>query len=175
MAVTIDGTNGVTAPAISATNIIGTVAFFAFSTPPTGWLKCNGQAISRSTYSALFTAMGTAYGMGDGSTTFNVPDLRGEFIRGVDDGRGVDSGRSIGSAQLDQMQRLQGTFNSSPYTAGRSGAFAYTSSGGTVGTGSGDRGTYTFDSGNSANARVSADTTGETRPRNVALMACIKF
>lgn len=179
MSVTIDGTNGittpvVTTPVISASNITGSVSFFAFTTPPTGWLKCNGQAVSRTTYATLFAAIGTYYGAGDGSTTFNVPDLRGEFIRGLDDGRGVDSGRSIGTGQLDQMQRLQGTFNASPYTVGRTGAFTYASNAGSVGTGSGDRGTYTFDSGNSPNARVSADTTGETRPRNVALLACIK-
>ena len=175
MAVTIDGTNGVTAPAISASNIVGSVAFFAFSTAPTGWLKCNGQAVSRTTYSALFAAMGTLYGVGDGSTTFNVPDLRGEFVRGFDDGRGVDSGRSIGSAQLDQMQRLTGSFNASPYQVASAGAFTQTDNGSSVGTGAGARASTVFDSGNSPNARVSATTSGETRSRNVALLACIKF
>ena len=175
MAVTIDGTNGITTPAISASNIVGSVAFFAFATAPTGWLKCNGAAVSRSTYSALFTAMGTLYGVGDGSTTFNLPDLRGEFIRGFDDSRGVDSGRAIGTAQLDQMQRLQGSFNASPYTATSSGAFSLGASIGSVGTGGGTRNLASFDSGNSPNARVSSTTAGETRSRNVALLACIKF
>jgi len=172
--VTIDGTNGVTTPVITATNITGSVAFFAFTTPPTGWLKCNGQAVSRTTYSTLFAAIGTTYGAGDGTTTFNLPDLRGEFIRGWDDSRGVDSGRAHGSAQLDQMQRLTGQFNSGPYVVGSSGAFTQTGTAGTLGTGSGTRATTAFDSGNSPNARVSADTTGETRPRNVALLVCIK-
>lgn len=175
MTVKIDGTNGITAPAISADNIVGSVAFFAFTTAPTGWLKCNGQAISRTTYSTLFAAIGTNYGAGDGSTTFNVPDLRGEFLRGLDDGRGVDSGRGIGTSQLDQMQRLTGSFNSGPYVVGSSGAFNQTGTAGTLGTGSGTRATTAFDSGNSPSARVSADTTGETRPRNVALLVCIKY
>lgn len=71
---------------------------------PTGWLVANGQAVSRVTYAALFAAIGTTYGAGDGSTTFGIPDLRGEFLRGWDDGRGVDSGRALGSAQAQALQ-----------------------------------------------------------------------
>lgn len=78
----------------------GMVMHFANSTAPTGWLECNGAAVSRTTYAALFSAVSTLYGAGDGSTTFNLPDLRGEFIRGWDNGKGTDSGRTIGSAQL---------------------------------------------------------------------------
>jgi type II secretory pathway pseudopilin PulG len=66
---------------------------------PTGWLEANGSAISRSTYATLFSLMGTIYGAGDGGTTFNLPDLRGQFVRGYDDGRGVDSGRILGTSQ----------------------------------------------------------------------------
>lgn len=77
----------------------GLVAHFARSTAPAGWLKANGAAISRSAYAELFAALGTTYGAGDGFTTFNLPDLRGEFIRGWDDGRGVDGGRALGSWQ----------------------------------------------------------------------------
>ena len=71
---------------------------------PVGWIPADGRALSRTTYAALFAAIGTTYGSGDGSTTFNVPDLRGEFLRGWDDGRGVDSGRALGSAQAQQVQ-----------------------------------------------------------------------
>jgi phage-related tail fiber protein len=77
----------------------GTVVHFAGSVAPTGWLACNGGAVNRVAYAALFAAIGTTYGVGDGFTSFNVPDLRGEFIRGVDGGRGVDIGRALGSAQ----------------------------------------------------------------------------
>ena len=84
--------------------LVGEVAFFARSTPPSGWLKANGAAVSRTTYAALFAAIGTTFGAGDGRSTFNLPDLRGEFIRGVDDGRNVDSGRGLGTAQGDAIK-----------------------------------------------------------------------
>lgn len=71
-------------------------------TPPTGFLKENGAAISRSAYPELFAAIGTQHGSGDGSTTFNVPDSRGVTVRGLDDGRGLDPGRVLGSYQADE-------------------------------------------------------------------------
>ena len=169
----------------------GAFVFFAMNTPPTGWLKANGAAISRTTYSALFDAIGTTFGAGDGSTTFNLPDMRGEFPRGWDDGRGVDSGRSFGSAQLDQMQRITGESgrggNASGSTMGLfrtdwDGAGAIRSSsdqttrGATSTTGGPNkRIRFEFDSAFSPNARVSSTTSGETRSRNIALLACIKF
>lgn len=75
----------------------GMVAMFAGTSAPTGWLIRNGSAVSRSTYSALFSAIGITWGAGDGSTTFNLPDARGEFERGADLGRGVEPGRAVGS------------------------------------------------------------------------------
>ena len=86
----------------------GSVYTFAGATVPTGWLKCNGALLSRTTYAALFAVIGTAYGAGDGSTTFALPDLRGEFVRGFDDARGVDSGRALGSKQGDAIRNLSG-------------------------------------------------------------------
>jgi microcystin-dependent protein len=71
----------------------GVVAPFAGATAPTGWLMCYGQVVSRSTYGALFTAVGTTYGSGDGSTTFNLPDLRGRGVFGVDSMGGSAAGR----------------------------------------------------------------------------------
>lgn len=82
----------------------GAVQQFAMTAVPTGWLKCNGQVVSRTGYAALFAAIGTTWGAGDGSTTFAVPDLRGQFLRGWDDGRGVDAGRAFGSNQVDQLK-----------------------------------------------------------------------
>ena len=81
---------------------VGKISMFARSTAPSGYLKCNGAAISRTTYAALFSAIGTTFGAGDGSTTFNIPDLRGEFIRGWDDARGIDTSRVFGSWQDGQ-------------------------------------------------------------------------
>lgn len=60
----------------------GMMAIWATATPPSGWLLCAGQAITRTTYANLFTAIGTTYGAGDGSTTFNLPDLRGRVAVG---------------------------------------------------------------------------------------------
>lgn len=78
---------------------VGVLGFFATTTAPAGWLKANGAAVSRTAYAALFARIGTTFGAGDGSSTFNLPDMRGEFVRGLDDGRGVDTSRSLGSAQ----------------------------------------------------------------------------
>lgn len=64
----------------------GMIKPFAGAAAPTGYLACDGAAVSRSTYSDLFTAIGTAWGVGDGSTTFNVPDFRGKFPVGKDSG-----------------------------------------------------------------------------------------
>lgn len=71
----------------------GLEAPYAGSTAPAGWLLAYGQAVSRATYSALFTAIGTQYGVGDGSTTFNIPDLRGRTIVGKDDMGGSAANR----------------------------------------------------------------------------------
>lgn len=100
----------------------GAVQYFAMNTAPSGWLKANGQAVSRTTYATLFSAIGTTFGSGDGSATFNVPDLRGEFLRGWDDSRGIDSGRAFGSwqAQNTNKEELSMTTNangSSPIKA----------------------------------------------------------
>jgi len=71
----------------------GAVLPFAGASAPSGHLLCFGQAISRSTYSDLFTAIGTTYGVGDGSTTFNIPDLRGRVVAGQDDMGGTSANR----------------------------------------------------------------------------------
>lgn len=72
---------------------VGTVVSYAGASAPTGWLLCFGQAVSRTTYSELFTAISTTYGVGDGSTTFNLPDLRGRVVAGQDDMGGVSANR----------------------------------------------------------------------------------
>jgi microcystin-dependent protein len=71
----------------------GMVVPYAGATEPTGWLFCYGQAVSRSTYAGLFTAISTTYGTGDGSTTFNLPDLRGRVVAGQDDMGGSSANR----------------------------------------------------------------------------------
>lgn len=134
----------------------GAVLSFAMSTAPTGFLACNGSAVSRSTYAALFAAIGTTYGAGDGSTTFNLPDLRGEFIRGFDNGRGVDSGRVFGSAQSDQIKAHTHSGNILTTLGGA----------GPVEEGRGDPDWQMSTIGSFGG--------NETRPRNIALLYCIK-
>lgn len=71
-----------------------------------GFILCNGQAISRTTYSALFTAIGTSFGTGDGSTTFNVPDYRGKFLRGL----GGNSASNMYTPQAEGLPNISGGF-----------------------------------------------------------------
>jgi phage-related tail fiber protein len=162
----------------------GAVFYFAASTAPTGFLKANGAAVSRTTYAALFAVIDITYGVGDGSTTFNLPDLRGEFIRGWDDGRGVDASRAFGSAQgyatakpqTTTATRLLGDGTTTTIDASTTNPSAIgftrvskTTEGVTAGT---------IDStGSGQEIDVLQGVTGdaETRPRNVALLACIKY
>jgi phage-related tail fiber protein len=135
---------------------------------PTGWLKSDGSAVSRTTYADLFTAIGTTFGSGDGSTTFNLPDLRGEFVRGFDDGRGIDTGRAFGSAQGDAIRNITGSLVASKPQAATG---AFTVVGGQAGGADGGQSTaglYTFD------ASTVVPTADENRPRNIALLYCIK-
>lgn len=78
---------------LQTTTPIGACIDFAGTTAPAGWLLCYGQAISRTTYASLFSVIGTSFGSGNGSTTFNIPDLRGRIIAGKDDMGGTDSSR----------------------------------------------------------------------------------
>lgn len=147
--------------ALAAQIPTGTVIYMAANTTPSGFLRANGAGVSRSTYSALFSAIGTTYGAGDGSTTFNLPDLRGEFIRGFDDGRGADPGRGFGTFQNMDIQShnhivysTAGPSNTGNGSIPSSGAWAF----------------YKYN-----NLTTTSSGGAETRPRNVALLACIKF
>lgn len=185
----------------------GAVGFFAASTVPTGWLECDGSAVSRTTYAPLFAYLGTTWGSGNGSTTFNVPDFRGEFLRGWDHGKGTDSGRTFGSHQdADNAAHTHtGTTASNgahSHTTSSDGSHAHSS-----GNGAGfnlvslkaDSGSpYGYQAGgdslntasttstnglhshttNSTGAHTHTITTdsqgSEARPRNFALLPCIK-
>jgi phage-related tail fiber protein len=137
----------------------GTVIYLAGSNVPTGYLEARGQAVSRSVYNRLFGSISTIFGVGDGSSTFTLPDLRGEFIRGWDNGRGVDSGRGFGNAQSDDFKsHLHGVGHvTTGFASG--GIFA--------------RHIPTSGEGILLNNTASTGTT-ETRPRNISLFACIK-
>ncbi len=179
----------------------GAVFCMAVATIPSGYLECNGQTVNRTTYAALFAVIGTQYGAGNGSTTFEVPDLRGEFIRGFDNGKGTDSGRQIGSSQAGafgqhlhavdltttnksltgSVSHLSGSLQNNPGTA--SGIISKT--GGAAATGARSSGSasaagISIDASHDHNVTGNTDNTGstsnsnETRPRNIAMMYIIK-
>ncbi|MDF2867072.1 MAG: phage Tail Collar Domain protein [Gammaproteobacteria bacterium] len=85
-------------------SLTGIVVPFAGKNPPSGWLECDGRAVNRILEAKLFNIIGDTFGKGDGSNTFNLPDLRGEFIRGWDHERGIDPERKLGHSQEDQLQ-----------------------------------------------------------------------
>jgi len=84
-------------------NPIGAIQMFAATNAPSGWLLCNGSAVSRTTYSNLFSVIGTTYGTGDGSTTFNVPDMRQRFAFGANNSLGTTGGAQTVTLTVDQM------------------------------------------------------------------------
>lgn len=138
----------------------GSLAYFAASSAPAGYVKANGAAVSRSLYAGLFAAIGTTFGAGDGSTTFNLPDMRGEFVRGFDDGRGVDSGRVLGTAQAHDFAAHGHGYPQHDLNA------AY---------GAAQNAVLTTTGQNYGDWQTRSVGGTETRPRNVALLACIKY
>lgn len=133
---------------------------FAMTTAPTGWLKANGAAISRTgIYANLFAAIGTTFGVGDNSSTFNLPDLRGQFIRSwADDGTVYDSGRAFGTTQADELKSHTHLMYAHPATGSGGNTGSARSTDLTLGS------FYTQATGGT-----------ETRPRNIALLYCIKY
>ena len=127
-----------------------------------------GATISRTAYAQLFSVIGTAFGAGDGSTTFRLPDLRGEFLRAWDDGRGVDSGRVFGSAQAQQTDNLRSI--QTRVVGGQGYHDREIPS-------TGDFSSNTESGGESGTGIVvqARHWNRETRPRNIALLACIRY
>lgn len=158
-----EATNSITITA-SGTNAadgvpVGTIAFFGAMTAPAGWMECDGSTLQMSDYPELYQVIGTVFGT-DGSTGFKIPDLRAEFLRGWDHGRGVDIGRGFGTPQADEFKSHTHTMTYNETSLG-----------------SGDE-PWSFDSGpgyQSTPERETKATGGsETRPRNVALLPCIR-
>lgn len=166
------GAPEVEAPALSDAAIhtvlpAGCVIASMRDTVPNGFLECDGSAVNRTTYADLFTAIGVIYGNGDGSTTFNIPDLRGEFLRGYDNGAGTDP--DAGS----RTDRGDTTTGDAVGTGQACGIESHTHAGTyyknvPAGLGQTAGGTW----GASA-----IDSTGgnETRPVNVSVMYCIRY
>ena len=140
----------------------GSVFTMATTTVPSGYLECDGSAVSRTTYADLFAAIGTTWGSGNGSSTFNVPDLRGEFVRGWDNGRGIDTGRTFASSQSHQLQLHSHTESYNVASSGQDQA----------GSGSGDN--DNVGSKQTATSGTTGNFGSETSPRNIAMMYVIK-
>jgi len=167
---------------IEATNLVGTISAFGMTAIPTGWLLCNDDAVLRvGIYGALFNAIGTTWGTGDGSTTFNVPDLEGMFLRGTGShgtgnmANGSDfAGPSLAAYENDQVQGHNHTF-SQVLTQGGNGVYNSEIV-------SGQNGTTAINTNHPLNASAySALTYGtprmgdEARPCNTGVKYCIKY
>lgn len=148
-------------PSVAASEA-GKVIFYAGSSAPTGYLKANGNAIPNGVgtvqgitadFSTLYGILGTKYGV-----LGTLPDMRGQFARGFDDARGLDTGRVLGSVQADDFKSHNHASNNG-YFAGSSGS-----------------GIFGYANFNNGGSLTTASTGGtETRPTNIALLACIKY
>ena len=178
-----------------ANSPVGWIGWYPVESPPVGTLVCNGGAVSRTAYAELFAVLGTKYGAGDGSTTFNLPDLRGRFVRGTGGNAaalGVQQGQGTAlNGQYLIMHRaiskppvginipipyVNGGNNNFPYNAcGDSSLFCYgyDAEGNPVsgsGTALQEGGHYI-----KSNSDVWRSDDPETRPINVALLPCIIY
>lgn len=159
---------------------IGEIAFFPSSTAPTNYLKANGALLSRTQYASLWSfaqnsgnvvadsdwssvSMYGSFSYGDGSTTFRIPKLNGYFVRSWDDSAGVDSSRVLGKYQADEIKSHTHQIRGS---GGGEWTDNYTPSNGAA---SADYTLGWFDGG----INNTGDT--ETRPKNIALLACIRY
>lgn len=143
---------------------VGELKLFDGTSPPAGArvLVAEGQAVSRTTYAKLFAHYGTRYGAGDGATTFNLPDWRGVFFRGLDRGRGLDPDRVLGDLQLSQNK-----LHTHPVPEGERQANSSTF----TGYASGDD--YTNLTGGFSTSGFEGG--AEARPVNQALLACVTY
>lgn len=154
---------------------VGTIAAWPGSTPPAGALEMDGAAVSRGAYAELFALIGDDYGAGDGSTTFNIPDARGEFLRGWDHGAGNDpdaatrtdrgdgtTGDNVGTQQADELKSHRHT---------GPGAFTNNAASTSI---PGATTTGLIDNTNTATG-IALTGGDETRPRNLAVMWVIFY
>ncbi|WP_336354746.1 phage tail protein [Pseudomonas granadensis] len=154
----------------SALPVGATVAFPLDKVAP-GFLELDGSVKSVAVYPDLAAFLGTAFNKGDeGAGNFRLPESRGEFLRGWDHGRGVDAGRVVGSTQLDALQNITGGFDGNLDIKTSGGAFAAINTGLVTTNSNASSG---FHGVNFDASRV-ARTSNETRPRNLAVVWCIK-
>ncbi|MDR3323131.1 MAG: tail fiber protein [Zoogloeaceae bacterium] len=162
---------------------VGTIIHFAAPVAPDGYLFCDGAALSRTDFAGLFSVIGTIYGAGDGSTTFNIPDCCGKFDRCWDNGGEVDPGRVFGSSQdsqnLAHTHNLSGTAQSAGshthtiigYGGLTAGSMSVWAMGGTVSKSTAAAGDHTH----TLSGTASSSGENESRPINIAFLFCIKY
>lgn len=157
----------------------GDAKIIFFSAPDPGWLECDGSALSRTKYAALFAKIGTTYGSGDGSTTFNLPDMRGYFPRGWNStGSGPDPGRTFGSTQtsanLSHTHTATVTDPGHTHVIPQIDTLTGTGPGREPTTGGTDVSVSTLNSTTGISVANAASGGSESRPYNVAVMFVIK-
>ncbi|MEN0045501.1 MAG: tail fiber protein [Bacteroidota bacterium] len=170
-------------------NPVGTINAFGGAAAPEGWLVCDGSAVRRDLYADLFVVIGTNWGAGDGSTTFNLPDLRGQFLRGVsgssseDPNRnnrtakysGGNTGNNTGSYQSDEFRSHNHTYNDIFFSQGINSIPNGISST-SVPQDFGTRGEPDFNNVGAQFLRTSSSRGGsETRPKNAYVNYIIKY
>lgn len=190
----VDIKNATLASSVKFSSFVGLILPFAYDTsgsPPSGFFECDGSPVSRTAYSDLFSAIGTTWGAGDGSTTFNLPDLQGAFLRGTGShgsstmaNSSAFTGQSVGSFENDQFQGFQVGGVSSGTRYGIVTAVAGTETGtSAVGNNNSAIPYYNFAyAGNASMLTALNDGTNgnprkgdETRPFNAGVMYCIKY
>lgn len=167
----------------------GAVLPFAMNSVPSGWLAANGAAVSRTAYAALFTAIGTTYGSGDGSTTFNLPDLRGYFVRGSGTNSDGTAAGTFGAKVEDAVIAHTHSGTTGNMSAHATHDHNMTVTGLGLGGGGGNPVQSTNSFGTNSTSIQTANTehqhtfttssqspagATETRPKNIALLYCIK-
>lgn len=172
--------------------LAGSIASFAMSTPPEGWLECDGRSVSKTQYPRLFARIQRTYGNGDGSSdSFSLPDLRDDFIRGWN--RDNAATRTFGSRQGSAFENHQHNFYGTP---GSTSVDGHDHTGGSRGSTSVSQGTnggsktvashgsnttsayyhaHSYTPVGTISGAVSGSFDNETRPRNRALLFCIKY
>ncbi|QSE97877.1 tail fiber protein [Fulvivirga lutea] len=168
---------------------VGTILSYGGASVPAGYLACDGSAVSRTTFADLFAAIGTSWGNGDGSTTFNLPDLRGRFVRGVNAGTGNDpnagsrtalnggnTGDNVGSYQTDATSLPNSAFTTNTTGAHSHSIQVFTGGGGTGINFDNDAGGLTSSTGTAGDHShtIAGGGDAETRPTNAYVQFIIK-
>lgn len=160
-------------PDLSALIPPGTIIHYAGRTVPSGWLICNGANVSRTDYAALFAAIGTIYGAGNGSTTFGLPNLNGRFLKGTTYTGSVGTYHSAGLPNITgQINKLPTPWNGLLYE--QNGALKPVNVGDTAYTGHNNGSNYRLEFDASGANEIYGNST-TVQPPSMALLPCIKF